>query len=188
MKKLLLAAFVMAGIGFSAKAQQGSVLLYGNLGLQTTKTGDAKSTTFNFNPGVGYQLDKHWTVGVELGVGAEKYATPSYQAGAFGRYTWPLNNTFAIYSQLGLGYLHGGEADLNSFTTPAVTANAFYARITGPTVFINVKNNFGVNLGFGSIDFVSGKPKGADKATNSFGINFGNAISVGISKNFGGKK
>jgi len=194
MKKLLLAAFVFAAAAFSAKAQQGSVLLYGNVGLNTTSNknlGDgsaSKTTSFNFSPGVGYQFSKNMTVGVELGVAAEKQATPSFQAGPFLRYAWPINNTFAIYSQLGLGYLHQGEAYLGATSDVLYpTTNAFYAKLSGPVVFINVKNSFGVNIGFGSLDFVSGKPKDG-KNVSAFGLNFGNGLSVGISKNFGGKK
>lgn len=195
MKRTLLAAFILASAAFSAKAQQGSVLLYGNVGLNTSSNknnGDgsaAKSTSFNFSPGIGYQFNKNITAGVELGVAASKGHTPSFQAGPFARYTWPINGVFAIYSQLGIGYLHQGQTNLAATASDNLPANsnAFYAKLSGPTVFINVKNNFGVNLGFGSLDFVSGKPKDG-KNVSAFGINFGNAMSVGISKNFGGKK
>jgi len=191
MKKLLLAVFVLASAAFSAKAQQGSILVFGKVGLNTEKTGDAKSSSLNFAPGVGYQFTKNWTAGVELGVQAAKYHSPSFQAGAFGRYTYPISNIFSVYSQLGVGYVSQGEAydEVNGSKYNVSTSNrGLYASLSGPVVSVNVKNNFCFNVGFGSIDFTSTKPKGGGDNTTNFGLNFGSGLSVGISKNFGGKK
>jgi hypothetical protein len=188
MKKLLLAALIMAGISFSAKAQQGSILLYGGLNFYSTndKNTDVKTSSVIFTPAVGYQFNKNMTAGLEFGVGAGKSETPSFKVGPFLRYAWPISNIFAIYGQLGLGYFHQGEANLNN-NIDYTNVSGMYIGLSGPTVFINVKNSFGINLGFGSIDFASGKVKDKDNVS-SFAINFGNNISLGISKNFGGKR
>ncbi len=79
MKKLLLSAFVFAGMFLSAKAQEGSILVFGNLGYNNTSFGDVKSNNFNFNPGVGYQLNNSWTAGLEFGIGSTKETMPNHE-------------------------------------------------------------------------------------------------------------
>ncbi|MDI3318305.1 hypothetical protein [Pinibacter soli] len=187
MKKLLLTAFV-AVIVFTAKSQPGSILLFGGLNFYSTndKNTDTKTSSVIFTPAVGYQFNKNMTTGLEFGVGAGKSETPSFKVGPFLRYAWPISNIFAIYTQLGLGYFHQGEAYLNS-NIDYTNVSGMYIGLSGPTVFINVKNSFGINFGFGSIDFMSGKVKDKDNVS-SFALNFGNNISLGLSKNFGGKK
>ncbi|MBV4359735.1 outer membrane beta-barrel protein [Pinibacter aurantiacus] len=189
MKKMLLAAFILVGAVISAKAQQGSVLVFGNVGLNTSKTptnaGDGstyKSTDFSIAPGVGYQFDKNWTVGAELGFSTQKAgdakAANTFKAGPFVRYTHPISNIFAIWGQLGTGYQGEKQGDYK--------ASGVYAYIT-PAVAVNVKNGFALSFGIGAITFDNMKPKGGD-ATTSFGLTFGQSFNVGISKNFGGKK
>jgi hypothetical protein len=195
MKKIVLAALFMAGIVASTNAQKGSILLYGNTSFGTQNNDGG--TYFSLNPGVGYQFSNQWTAGVDLGMGTAKSATPSYQAGAFLRYTQPINETFSIYEQLGIGYLHQGQAGGYKQAGYAPYgldmpfagsgSNGMYAAVSLPTISINVKNGFAANLGFGSIGFASMKPD-AGSSVSKFSFNFGDAISVGISKNFGGVK
>jgi hypothetical protein len=203
MKKILLAGALMLGLAFGANAQKGSIYLYGNTGFQTVS--DNGGTSFLLNPGVGYNFNDKWSAGVELGMSTASHNTPSYQAGVFARYTQVINSTFAIYEQLGVGYVHMGDAagvgpisasnkaiitDADGYEhTVVFPMNGFYANLSLPTVFINVKNGFGVNLGFGNIGFssVKGDYDGA-KSASTFGFKFGNNLSVGISKTFGGKK
>jgi hypothetical protein len=196
MRKLTLAILFMAGIAVSANAQKGSVLLYGNttFGSENNSVG----TNFSLNPGVGYQFSDKWTVGVDLGMGVASHALPSYQAGAFLRYTQPVNGIFYFYEQLGIGYLHEGEAGgFNPYglipsvagnSLPAMGgANGMYAVLSLPSVGINIKNGFAVNLGFGNIGYSSLKYAGSS-AASKFSFNFGNVATVGFSKSFGGVK
>lgn len=189
MKKLLLAAFVMASAAFSAKAQQGSVLVFGNVGLNSTKTptnaGDGsstKTTQFSIAPGVGYQFNKNWTVGAELNFSTSKTkgddALNTFKAGPFVRYTYPISDIFSIFGQAGVGYQGAKQGDAK--------VNGMYAYVM-PYVAINVKNGFALNFSFGGLTYDNVKPKGGD-ATSSFGLTFGSGASFGISKNFGGKK
>ncbi|MFL9483314.1 hypothetical protein ACI6Q2_11100 [Chitinophagaceae bacterium LWZ2-11] len=199
MKKIVLSVLMIAGIAVAANAQKGSILVYGNttLGSQGKTTVDGNevhgsSTNFSLSPGVGYQFNDKWTVGVELGMGVATKSNPSYQAGAFLRYTQQINGTFSIYEQLGVGYLYKGEANgfspfggLSGNDIATQGNKGIYAVVSLPSVFINVKNGFGVNLGFGNVGFTSLKSDG-QSSTSKFSFNFGNGVSIGISKNFGG--
>ncbi|MDH7463925.1 outer membrane beta-barrel protein [Chitinophagaceae bacterium 26-R-25] len=189
MKKMLLAVVILASAAFSAKAQQGSVLVYGNVGLNTSKTptnaGDGstyKSTNFSIAPGVGYQFNKNWTVGGEVDFSTQKSgdakAYNTFKVGPFVRYACPISDIFSIYGQLGTGYQGQKQSDYK--------ASGVYAYIV-PAVAVNVKNGFALNVAIGGIEFNNMKPKG-EKASNSFGLTFGQAVSIGVSKNFGGKK
>ena len=56
MKKLIL-ALIAAGSMATANAQSNSILLYGDLGLQTVRMQNLdKTTNWNASPGIGYQL------------------------------------------------------------------------------------------------------------------------------------
>jgi hypothetical protein len=184
MKKLLVAAFVLASATFSAKAQQGSILVFGNVGFNTQNahSDGGKQTNFSIAPGVGYQFNKNWTVGGELGFSTSKAgdndASNTYKGGAFVRYSHPVSDIFSIYGQLGAGYQGQKQGDYK--------ASGVYAYVV-PAVAVNVKNGFALNFAFGGISFDNMKPKGGDAAT-SFGVTFGQSFNVGITKNFGGKK
>jgi opacity protein-like surface antigen len=193
MRKIVLAALFIAGIAMSANAQKGSVLLYGNTTFGTEN--NDQGTSFSLSPGVGYQFSDNWTVGVDLGASVASHLTPSYQAGGFLRYTQAVNGIFSIYEQLGVGYLHNGEAggfssygrlSANALALHGAGANGFYAVISLPNVGINIKNGFAVNLGFGNIGYSHLKTN--DFSASKFSFNFGNGLDFGISKNFGGVK
>ncbi|MBN9299514.1 MAG: outer membrane beta-barrel protein [Filimonas sp.] len=192
MRKILLASAMMLGLAFGANAQKGSTLLYGNVGFGNSKVGgvDGSTSTFEFTPGIGYQFNENWTIGAELGAAAASHSTPSFNAGPFIRYTHNFSSIFGIYGQLGVGYTHIGDAtSYNLYGSEVGGGNGFYAAFTLPTIAINVHNGLAVNLGFGNVNFASVKPNydGA-KSSSAFGVNFGHGISLGISKNFGGKK
>ena len=189
MKKLVLSALLLAGFAFAGHAQKGSVLLYGNVGISTTKEADDdKYTTFQLNPGVGYQFTDNWTAGVNLNYGYNK-ANPSgpgasttsknYGAGLFARYTKPLGGIFSLFGQANAGYV---GTDFGGNKTNGFGIEVF------PAVALNVHNGFALNFSFGSIGFESTKAKGVDGSNNDLWLNFGQQVNFGVSKNFGGKK
>jgi opacity protein-like surface antigen len=190
MKKVLLAGLMIAGLAINVNAQNGSVLVYGNLSVNTNKAAnDVKQSSFQFAPGVGYQLNDNWTAGVNLGIGSYKYTpvvgaattTNSFAAGPFLRYTHPLSNIFSVFGQLDASF---GNSKTNNGGNEV---NSFNLGIT-PYAAINLKNNFALNFSFGGLSYETDKVKGASKSSNSFGLTFGQGASFGISKNFGGKK
>ncbi len=189
MKKLVLGAVLMTGFVFASQAQKGSILLYGNVGISSTKEADDdKTSSFNINPGVGYQFSDNWTAGVNLGYGQTKFnpegigatsTTKEYNAGLFARYTKPLGSIFSIYGQGNAGYM---GTDFDGSKSNGFGVNIF------PAVAVNVYNGFALNFSFGGISYESTKVKGASESRNEFDLSFGQQAHFGISKNFGGKK
>ncbi len=189
MKKLVLGAVLMTAFVFASQAQKGSILLYGNVGVSSTKEADEdKTSSFNINPGIGYQLTDNWTAGVNLGYGQTKYnpsgvgatsTSKEYNAGLFARYTKPLGGIFSIFGQANAGY---AGADFGGGKSNGFGANVF------PAIAVNVHNGFALNFSFGGISYASTKTKGASESRNEFDLNLGQQANFGISKNFGGKK
>jgi hypothetical protein len=182
MKKVILGLiFTLTGI-VGVQAQSNTLLVYGNVDFDSHKTGNAKTNSFNFSPGVGYQWNDNWTGGLNLSVGNAKNATnkvSTFSVGPFIRYTQPLNDIFAVYGQLNTNYLSGKAGN--------VTVSGFGASLF-PAIGVNLKNSFALNFTFGSLNFSSQKADGAADATTDFGLSFGNGAGFGISKNFGLKK
>lgn len=181
----------MTGFVLTSQAQKGSILVYGNVGFNSDKdAAENKESSFNINPGVGYQFTDNWTAGVNLGysqtknnpavVGAPTYTWKGYNAGVFARYTKPLGSIFSIFGQGDVGYA-GGE-DFTGAKSNGFGVNVF------PAVALNVHNGFALNFSFGGISYASTKTKGASESRNEFHLNFGQQVLFGISKNFGGKK
>jgi len=193
MRKILLAGVLMAGLSITAKAQKGTVFVYGDLGFSTAKEA---GSVFNVNPGVGFGINNNWAWGIEAGVGnASDKATgtgeslTSFKGGLFARYTKAVSNTFSIYGQGGVNFLSNyieAGSFLNGDGVTAVKGSGVEVKIA-PAVFVNVKNGFGLNFSFGGINYTSFKPKGADESGSSFNLNFGKTFNFGISKTFGGK-
>lgn len=87
MKKSLL---ILALAVFSfANAQKGTILVLGNVGYYSQKTGDSgfqpTQNNFNFSPKVGYQYNDNWTVGVESSISNSKqtYISGEYKSNNF---------------------------------------------------------------------------------------------------------
>jgi len=193
MKKMLLASLLMSGLAISAHAQQGSTLVYGNIGFTTNKNGGAPLSaapnsggngSFVFAPGIGYQFTNNWTLGVQGGYNYNDYSSyllKSYSVGVFGRYTQPLSNIFSFYGQLNLSYIGDKQQ------APGISNkySGFYAGVT-PNIAINVKNGFALNFGFGGLEYSSLKLSGGSNTGSSLGFTFGQQVNVGVSKNFGG--
>ena|ERR1700739_1182641 len=185
MKKTVLALITLVCLTKAVNAQTGSILVYGNIGFNANgKNGGAGSYTdnggkgsFYINPGVGYQLNNNWTVGVEGGYDYYDNGgiTKTSQAGAFLRYAKPIAGIFSWYTQLGLGY-QGVTSG-----SPSVTNSGFYAYVS-PSISAAVHNGLAVNFTFGKLEYSSWK-----NSVSTFGLNFNNGVTVGISKNFGGK-
>lgn len=202
MKRIYVSALALLMAAGAVKAQTGSILVGGDVDYGAIKapnsgfnTGD-KETKFDFNPTMGYQFNNNWTAGAVALISIDKQTSGSsvnktngFAAGPFIRYAKPLSNMFAAYAQL--QGLFG--SDKHTFTTGGTGGTTITDKATltdvrlFPALFINFKNNFGLNFNIGGIEYTSSKPKGSD-ATNAFAFTFGKEIGIGVSKNFGGKK
>ena len=189
MKKVFVLALAFAGLTTAVKAQKGSILVGGDLGISSstdkTVTPTNKTTAWAFDPTVGYQFSDHFTAGITAQIQSVKndngssFTQTSVGVGPFIRYSKSLSDNFAVYGQLQA--LFGSQTTSPSTTTVSQTQIGFF-----PAAFINLKNNFGLNFSFGGISYGSTKPSGGS-ASSSFDFNFGKTANIGISKNFGGK-
>lgn len=132
MKKIALLALAFAGMAH-AYAQPHTWLVYGSAGISQNTNNSSyaypQGTTTNWSvtPGIGYQFNKHLTVGVQgsyshaenpypAPVFTSPYSNNSFfngyggttinwSAGAFFRYTQNLGKIFYIYGQANMAYL-----------------------------------------------------------------------------------
>lgn len=182
MKKMVFGLlFTLTGM-VGVQAQRNTLLVYGNVGIDSQKTGDARTNSFIFSPGIGYQWNDNWTGGLNLSVGNARALTnevSAFSVGPFIRYAQPLNDIFAVYGQLNTNYLSGKVA--------GTTFNGFGASLI-PAIGVNLKNSFALNFTFGSLNFSSVKSDGVADTTTDFGLSFGSGAGFGISKNFGLRK
>ncbi len=192
MKKIILSALLIGGATAAVQAQANSILVFGDLGIHTNKnSADDKSFNFNIRPGVGYQFNDNWTVGVTGSFGTSRTKPKgardwnynnSYSAGAFLRHTMPVGKIFAFYSQLEAGYIGSSAGTTGTGVNPP-SVNGFQASLT-PAVAIMVHDGFALNFGIGGIDFTTTKVSGASGSNNSFNFTWGSQFHIGVSKNF----
>jgi len=198
MKKTLV---ILALAMFSfANAQKGTYLVSGNVSFWSNKdsnqASESKFDNFNFSPKVGYQFKDNWTVGVETGFSSSKNKytyqenesnnqeriTKNFSAGAFVRYSKSLSQMFLLYADLGAGYKNLKETNTNSFSS-TTTFDGFYMSFA-PGLFLNIKNNFGLNFGIGGLTYSNTKSNQNNASNSNFYFNFGQSFNIGISKNF----
>ncbi|REG96308.1 outer membrane protein [Flavobacterium aquicola] len=199
----MLLVLALAVVSF-ANAQKGTYLVSGNMSFWSDKNsyqdGDSKVKNFNFSPKVGYQFKDNWTVGAEAGFSSSKnehtYSenamnnlesiTKNYSVGAFVRYSKSLSQMFLLYADLGAGYKNSKETYTNYLSDPATFKNTFdgiYASFA-PGLFLNIKNNFGLNFGIGGITYSNTKSDQNNEGNSNFYFNFGQSFNIGLSKNF----
>ena len=182
MKKVFLSLLLAGASVVGVRAQSNTLLVYGNVNVDSQKAGNTTVNSYNFSPGVGYQWNNNWTAGINLGLSGRSNTINSITAkssdvavGPFVRYMQPLIGPFAIYGQFNANFLSGKDY------------SGFQGTIF-PAIGVNLKNNFALNFTFGSLGFTSIKADGAADATTNFHFGFGSGAGFGISKNFGLKK
>lgn len=201
MKKLVLFAAVVFGLT-TMNAQKNSILLGGNVGYNHTENkfggnaGKEKLDTYEWAPYLGYQFTDNLTIGAKVcftkadldeetlyDYGWIDGDTKTTKIGGFLRYSKPLSETFAIYGDLGAGWQ---EIKTNGYDVNQKyenKADGFYIGFT-PALFINFKNNFGLNFSIGGVEYNHMKEKVTKNKSNGIDVTFGNAFNIGISKNF----
>lgn len=189
MKKIIFTTLLVTGLFAFANAQKGSVLLYGTVGFNSSESDPSgnKASSFSLMPGIGYQFNNNWTVGLAGGVSTMKTEfgllenkLTGYAVGPFIRYTKTLTGPFAFFTQLDAQYMSttnkpagGGE----------VKTTGFEVGIT-PAIGINVYKGLALNFSFGNLNYATEKTKGTQNKNSGFGFNFGSQAHIGISKNF----
>jgi len=193
MKKFLLAIIALGSMA-TANAQEHSWLVYGNVGFASDKLANKDNViTWNANPGVGYQFNSHWAVGLNLGWGQSstkvngdnnRTAVNSYEVGPFVRYTRELgtNGMFYYFGQLNASYMGG-------YTTygdqPSTAKHTGFGINAFPAIGMHVSKCFGINFSIGGLEYTTDKYDGAANANNNFGFTFGQQMNIGAQWNFG---
>lgn len=193
MKRLIL-ALLAAGTIATANAQEPhSILLYGDVSFNTVRhASQVKNTTWDATPGVGYQFNHNWTLGLSIhwmqdatkdsGSG-HKTTVNSYWVGPFARYSHYIgkSETFFWFAQMDFDY-EGG------YTThegdPAYDKHSGIMVGLTPALGINVGRGLCLNFNIGGLGYTTDKYNGATYSTNTFDFWFGHQFNWGISKNF----
>ena len=196
MKKVLLSAVALLAFGF-ANAQEeksnggfskGDVFVTGAFLLNSEKTGDEKSSSFEIAPQVGYFLTENIAIGGKLGYKTEKAENAAgvettdkagFAVGGFGRYYFTPANQFSLFANLGLDYssMDNKLADVQE---------AEFGLGLGAGLNYFVSSNFSLEAGLGLLNFSSMKFDfdGAENETSfGLGANLTN-ISLGVNYKF----
>ena len=186
MKKILM-TLAVAFIAIAANAQ---VYVGGNIGIGSSKMGNADNvTTYKFLPEVGYNINEDWAVGTTIGWGkGEGHApteimseTNNYMTVApYVRYTFVHNKYVNVFVDGGFGYYH-----INHAKSGAVSYNNWEAGIRpGVAVNLSPKLSFETHVGFAGWSSTKADVSGA-KASNAWGVNLdGNNVTFGVYYNF----
>jgi len=215
MKKAILTLAAIASVAAANAQHMGEVFVYGGVGFNynkpsnsttiggVTTTDETKYQSGFLTPGIGYQLDHHWGVGVQLNAtldktdvtGGDKSKTTTFLVGPFVRYTQHLGEHFFVYGQFTASYVHGKQKD-----EPAAggsdeeTYNGFDFTVM-PGIGINLSHCWSVTGAFGSLGYQhykytdpDGLPAGVsvDRKNDAFGVSFGQQFTLGVQWQFGG--
>ena len=199
MKKILLSAVALLAFGF-ANAQEeksnggfskGDVFVTGAFLLNSEKTGDEKSSSFEIAPQVGYFLTENIAIGGKLGYKTEKAENAAgvettdkagFAVGGFGRYYFTPANQFSLFANLGLDYssMDNKLADVQE---------AQFGLGLGAGLNYFVSSNFSLEAGVAVLNYTSndnGGGSGVDKTnTLTFGGDWRTpAVSFGVNYKF----
>jgi len=165
---------VPAGNGFN----NGDLFITGSVGIGSESTGDNKTNSFNISPKVGYFVTPNIALGVALGYTHGKEEAPEtadiksteLAVGVFGRYYATPANSFSVFGELGVDYIHS--------KIEAVTEdNSNALRIAlAPGVSYFISKNFALEAKFGILSYRTDNPD-ADGVQNTDQFNFGLNLS-----------
>ena len=162
------------GFGFS----EGNVFLEGNLAFGSTndKNDEVKTSSFSFNPKVGYFISDKFAVGINLGIGSGKITetgeddikSSNMNVGAFGRYFFlDLGERFKTFTEFGFGITSNKTGDADFQKTNGFNVGAGL----GMNYFVTPK--MAISFGLSNVlSYQSSKSKAdGDKGQTSFGAN-----------------
>jgi hypothetical protein len=208
MKKALLFVAATATFGTASAQKMGDIFVYGSIGYTDQKQDVSSSAgsadvshyrSFNFNPGVGYQIGTHLGVGLMADFNAAKNGTTDATTesssqtfvGPFVRYTRNLSNMFFAFGQLDAGYIRTNTKTPTGVgtTKDELEGNGFGIRIM-PAIGVNVTSRMALIGSFGNISYsrVTENPPtgGIDYTSSGLNASFGNNFTLGVQWNFGG--
>jgi opacity protein-like surface antigen len=225
MKKLILSLLVAssAASAFAQTDLTGGILLYGTGGYSSsrgsdrTEVGGVGLTTdrprvrnFIVAPGIGFNVNNHISVGLNLGyVGGktnfdasgldvgdvEELKTREFSIGPFVRYTQMLGEHFFVFGQLNASYLNGrSENDLFQVSRSEEDRWNGFSASYFPAVGIMFSKDAALSFNIGGVGYTyrkydldnGGIPNVENTAKESdFAISIGQQFNLGIQKYIG---
>lgn len=197
MKKIIIATFVLLGV-ISIQAQKNSILLGTDFNYNRANSfNNEKVTNIGFSPIIAYEVANNWFIGATTSLnygettnGDSKLKNYNTKVGGFVRYYHPFSQTFGIFGDLGAGYIQNRQNSYGTSTDPRLREYGYYLGFT-PSLFVNFKNNFGLNISFGGLEYTDTKTNIYGDYSNDsylkskdFDVTFGKALKVGITKKF----
>ena len=189
MKKLILSAVAVFAFGFVNAQEggfgQGDIFVTGGVGFGSSKTGDAKSSSFNFSPKAGYFVNENIAVGLGLNIGSTtvdngaEVKTNSFEGEVFGRYYFTPASQFSLFGQLGAQF---GSNKMEVEGVPGDSTSKTFGVNAGVGVSYFLNSNWALEAGWAGLGYHSDDNggEGADK-TNTFGLNVDlSAINFGL--------
>ncbi|RYD53472.1 MAG: porin family protein [Sphingobacteriales bacterium] len=212
MKKIFLSLAAIASFGAANAQKMGDVFVYGNIGYTDVKnevsgsgiptTTTSHERTFNFAPGIGYQFDRNWAIGLSGNFEAMKNTVPATggetgtkqsltYVGPFVRYTQPLSPMFFLYGQLNAQYVRANYTELTAgVKTGELEGNGFAVNVM-PALGINVSRSIAVVGSFGKLGYsrvkLNAPTGGSDLIASGIDATFGSNFTLGIQWNLGGR-
>ena len=172
---ILLTTIIVNAQKSSEGFSKGNSFISGQFAFNSEKTGDLKTTSFDFSPTVGYFISNNVAIGVQLGVTSNQSKFKStklseeqgFSGGILARYYMTPTNKFSIFGSAALGF-----GSTNNKTDSLKTTSFSFGFAPGISYFLS--NHFAIETTIGSLGFSSIKPdtKGADATTTiDFGLN-----------------
>ena len=191
MKKVILSALAVMTFGFASAQEgngnggfsKGSMFVSGAFSIESSKTGEAKTSGFEIEPKFGYFVTENIAIGGKLGYASSKAEAAGVDTedntaltiGAFGRYYFTPASQFSLFGQAGLDY--------SSVENKLVDAKGNQIGINvGLGLSYFVSNDWAIEATWAGLGYTTNDNggDGADK-TNTFGLDADlRAISFGV--------
>lgn len=184
----LILVLVLATLS-TARAQEGSLMLYGSL---TYKSNNNTGSNFGANPiGLGYFFNDHVVAGMNFAFDKEKnglgnLTDSKHEIGPFYSDSWKIGDHFVIIAQLDAHYVWGNTL-MN--TVGSYSYEGYLARVY-PIVAVSLGHGWALKAKFCELSYEQTAGDDSNKTSNRTfiaGVN-GSAFGLGVSKNISLKK
>lgn len=173
----------------TARAQEGSLMLYGSL---TYKNNNNTGSSFGANPiGLGYFFNDHVVAGMNYAFDKEKnglgnLTDSKHEVGPFYSDSWKIGDHFVIIAQLDAHYVWGNTL-MNTIGT--YSYDGYLARAY-PIVAVTLGHGWALKAKFCELSYEKTTGDDSNKTSNRTliaGVN-GSTFGLGVSKNISLKK
>ena len=177
-------------VAFIAVAANAQVYVGGNVGIASSKIGDADAvTTYKVLPEIGYNINQNWAIGTTAGWGKgnpvkiedEPQKNQNYfTVEPYVRYTFVRSKYINAFVDGGFGYTH-----VNHAHGAAASVNAWSVGVKpGISVNLSPKVSFVAHVGFAGWKSAKADVDGA-KSSDAWGVDLdGNNVTFGVYYNF----